>query len=61
MFPEANFAKIAEAMGCFGIVVNKPSELSSALDQAFASGKPAVVDVKTHIEGIAPQPYLPKD
>jgi acetolactate synthase-1/2/3 large subunit len=59
LFPEVDFAKIAESMGCFGIVVHKPSELSSALDQAFAAGKPAVVDVKTHLEGVAPQPYLP--
>jgi acetolactate synthase-1/2/3 large subunit len=53
MLTDANWSKIAESMGCFGIQVNHPSELSSALDQAFASGKPAVVDVKTTIEGIA--------
>ena len=57
---DADFAKVAESMGCFGIQVNHPSELSSALDQAFASGKPAVVDVKTHIEGIAPPPWAPE-
>ena len=38
LFPDADFAKMAESMGCFGITVNKPSELASALDQAFASG-----------------------
>ncbi len=59
IFPDTDFAKIAEAMGCFGITVNKPSQLSSALDQAFAAGKPAVVDVKTHIDGIAPQAWTP--
>jgi acetolactate synthase I/II/III large subunit len=57
---DTDFAKVAESMGCFGIQVNRPSELSSALDQAFASGKPAVVDVKTHIEGIAPPPWVPE-
>ena len=46
---------MAESMGCLGITVNKPSELASALDQAFDSGRPAVVDVKTHVEGIAPR------
>ena len=61
LFPEVDFARIAESMGCFGVVVHKPSELSGALDQAFSAGKPAVVDVKTHLEGIAPQPYLPED
>lgn len=57
MLTDADWSKIAESMGCFGIQVNHPSELSSALDQAFASGKPAVVDVKTTIEGIAPPPF----
>ena len=59
LFPDADFAKIAESMGCFGITVNKPSELAGALDQALAAGKPAVVDVKTHIEGIAPRAWTP--
>ena len=59
LFPDADFAKMAESMGCFGITVNKPSELGGALDQAFASGKPAVVDVKTHLEGIAPRAWSP--
>jgi acetolactate synthase-1/2/3 large subunit len=57
---DINFAQLAESMGCFGIQVNHPSELSSALDQAFAADKPAVVDVKTHIEGIAPPPWAPE-
>ncbi|MBN1581748.1 MAG: thiamine pyrophosphate-binding protein [Anaerolineae bacterium] len=57
---DADWAKIAQSMGCFGIRVTHPSELSSALDQAFASGKPAVVDVKTDIEAIAPPPWAPE-
>ena len=59
LFPDADFAKMAESMGCFGVTVNKPSELASALDAAFASGKPAVVDVKTHVEGIAQRTWMP--
>ena len=46
-------------MGALGLTVRKPSELAGALDQAFASGRPAVVDVKTHIEGIAPKAWVP--
>ena len=61
MFSEADFAKIAELMGCFSIFVNKPSELFSAMDQALASGKQTIVDVKTNLGGIAPQSYFPKD
>ena len=59
LFPDADFAKMAESMGCFGITVNKPTELSGALDQAFSANRPAVVDVKTHIEGIAPRAWTP--
>lgn len=59
LFPDANFARIAESMGCFGITVHKPREVASALEQAFAAGKPAVVDVKTHVDGIAPRAWTP--
>jgi acetolactate synthase-1/2/3 large subunit len=59
LFPDADFAKIAESMDCFGITVNKISELQSALDQAFESDKPAIVDVKTHLEGIAAKAWMP--
>ena len=59
LFPDADFVKIAESMGCFGVTVNKPSELPGALDQAFAAERPAVVDVKTHVEGIAPRAWTP--
>ncbi len=59
VFPDADFAKIGEAMGCFGMTVTKPSELPLALEQAFAANKPAVIDVKTDIEGIAPRAWQP--
>ena len=59
LFEDADFAGIAESMGCLGITVNKPAEISSALDRAFAADRPAVVDVKTHIEGIAPLAWAP--
>lgn len=53
-FLDIDFARVAQAIGCFGIRVERPSQLQSALEQAFASGKPAVVDVVADIEGIAP-------
>ena len=34
-----------------------PNELGGALKQALVAGKPAVVDPKTDIEGIAPPPW----
>ena len=59
LFPDSDFAKIAESVGCLGITVQKPSDLSSALDQAFNCGRPAVVDVKTDLDGIAPKAWAP--
>ena len=59
LFEDADFARIAESFGALGITVNKPGELPGALDRAFASGRPAVVDVKTHVEGIAPRAWMP--
>ncbi|MEZ4664117.1 MAG: thiamine pyrophosphate-binding protein [Caldilineaceae bacterium] len=59
LFPDRDFAGMAESMGALGITVRKPGELSSALDQAFAAGRPAVIDVKTHIDGIAPRAWMP--
>jgi acetolactate synthase-1/2/3 large subunit len=57
---DLDFDKVSESIGCFGIQVNKPSEFEGALDQALKSGKPALIDVKTHIDGIAPSAWLPK-
>ena len=59
LFEDADFAWIAESFGALGITVNKPGELPGALDRAFASDRPAVVDVKTHVEGIAPRAWMP--
>jgi acetolactate synthase-1/2/3 large subunit len=51
---EVNFARIAEEIGALGIRVEEPGELRGALDQALASGRPAVVDVVTDLEVVAP-------
>ena len=56
---DVDFAAIAAAMGCFGVQVNRPEEFHGALDRALSCGRPAVVDVKTHVDGIAPPPWLP--
>jgi acetolactate synthase-1/2/3 large subunit len=59
VFPDTDFAKLAEDMGGFGIRVHHPGEIQGALDKAIASGKPAVVDVVTDINGIAPRAWTP--
>ena len=56
---DVDLAKLAQSIGCFGIRVDQPGQIQSALEQAFASGKPAVVDVVTDIEGIAPPAWRP--
>ncbi len=52
-FTDVNFASVAEAMGCFGIRVERPGELRPALQRAFASNRPSVIDVVGDIDGIA--------
>ncbi len=38
---------VAEALGCHGELVSQPSELRPALERAFESGRPSVVNVLT--------------
>jgi acetolactate synthase-1/2/3 large subunit len=56
---ETDFAAMAESMGLLGLTVTKPGELDSAMDQALSAKTPAVIDVKTDIEGIAPAAWMP--
>jgi acetolactate synthase-1/2/3 large subunit len=46
-FAAHDYAAIARAMGCLGLRVTEPSQLASALAQALAADRPAVVDVVT--------------
>ena len=58
-FTDVDISKIAESMGCFGIQVTDPNQIQSAIEQALASGRPAVVEVITDIEEMAPVPWSP--
>ena len=58
-FTEVNLAKVAQSIGCFGVQVTQPGELKQALKDAFASGKPAVVDVVSDINAMAPRAWAP--
>jgi acetolactate synthase-1/2/3 large subunit len=53
VFEDINLAKVAEAMGCFAIRVERPSELRGAMERAFAANRPAVVDVVSDIKAMA--------
>jgi thiamine pyrophosphate-dependent acetolactate synthase large subunit-like protein len=45
--PECRYDQVVEALGGHGELVTKPEELKPALERAFASGKPALVNVLT--------------
>jgi acetolactate synthase I/II/III large subunit len=49
-----NFAKLAEDMGALGIRVEHARDIAPALQRAFAAKRPAVIDVVTDIESLAP-------
>ncbi len=58
-FRDTDFAKIAREMGCFGIRVEHPEEISRALKRALEADVAAVVDVVTDPEHDAPWPPPP--
>jgi acetolactate synthase-1/2/3 large subunit len=53
-FRKVNFARIAEEMGAVGMRVEKPGEIGAAIQAGLKSGRPAVIDVVTDIEALAP-------
>jgi acetolactate synthase-1/2/3 large subunit len=53
-FNRVNFARLAEEMGALGLRVEQPSAFPAALAQALAANRPAIIDVVTDIEALAP-------
>jgi acetolactate synthase I/II/III large subunit len=53
-YNKMDFARLAQDMGALGIRVEKPGEIAGALAQALAANRPAVIDVVTDIEALAP-------
>jgi acetolactate synthase-1/2/3 large subunit len=53
--PETPYEKVAEALGCEGYLVREPGELKPALENAFAAGRPALVNVITDPEVVYPR------
>lgn len=58
-FTAINFARIAEDMGCVGIRVENPADISAALKEALSLHRPVVVDVVTDSACKAPSPWTP--
>jgi acetolactate synthase I/II/III large subunit len=48
--PETRYDQLVEALGCDGILVREPGELKPALERAFGSGRPTLVNVLTDPE-----------
>src|SRR5262249_51586569 len=53
-FRKVNFARIAEEMGAVGIRVEKPADIGPAIARALTAGRPAIIDVVTDIDALAP-------
>ncbi len=59
-FSDVSFAELARSMGAQGLRVRKPGELSGALDKAFSSKQPSVVEVVSELTALAPLAFLPE-
>jgi acetolactate synthase-1/2/3 large subunit len=53
-FKPMNFARLAEDMGALGLRVEKAADFAPALARALEAKRPAVIDVATDIEALAP-------
>jgi acetolactate synthase-1/2/3 large subunit len=53
--PETPYEKVVEALGCEGAVVSRPEQLRPALERAFESGRPTLVNVLTDPEVVYPR------
>jgi acetolactate synthase-1/2/3 large subunit len=58
-YVDADFVRIAEAVGATGIRVDKPAHLNGALERAVAAHGPVVLDVRTAPDAIAPLAFAP--
>ena len=54
-FRETDFARVAESMGVLGLTVRTAADFEGALHKALASRRPAVIDVVTDMEALAPR------
>jgi acetolactate synthase-1/2/3 large subunit len=54
-FSDTDFAAVAESMGVAGLTVRRASEFEGALDKALSGGRPALINVITEMEALAPR------
>jgi acetolactate synthase I/II/III large subunit len=53
--PETRYDQLVESLGCDGVLVREPDELRPALEKAFESGRPTLVNVLTDPEVAYPR------
>ncbi len=53
-----DFAKMADAMGIYGVRVEDPQQLEAAIGDAFAHAGPAVIDVVTDRQELVIPPEI---
>jgi acetolactate synthase-1/2/3 large subunit len=53
--PRTRYDGVVEALGCHGELVERPEDVVPALERAFASGKPALVNVLTDPNVVYPR------
>ncbi|HEX3240710.1 MAG TPA: acetolactate synthase [Solirubrobacterales bacterium] len=53
--PETRYDELVESLGCDGVLVRHPDELRPALEKAFESGRPTLVNVLTDPEVVYPR------
>jgi acetolactate synthase-1/2/3 large subunit len=53
--PETRYDELVETLGCDGVLVRSPDELRPALERAFESGRPTLVNVLTDPEVAYPR------
>jgi acetolactate synthase I/II/III large subunit len=53
--PGTRYDLVVEALGCYGELVERPQDVQPALERAFSSGKPALVNVLTDPSVVYPR------
>ncbi|MDA3922864.1 MAG: ubiquinone-dependent pyruvate dehydrogenase [Salinisphaera sp.] len=56
--PTVDYAKLAEALGIYGVRVTSSNELDDALAEAFAHDGPAIIDVRTAKQELSMPPRI---
>ncbi len=56
-FLDVDYGKVARSFGAYGDRVERPGELREAIQMAFDSGKPAVIDVVVDLYELSPTSY----